>query len=67
MACAGAWGGGSCVGMPRVGARYGPEDGGGADFAAGGRPGPQGYKAMFGALRAAFPDLDVQVEHVGLQ
>ncbi|MFG2943783.1 ester cyclase [Streptomyces adustus] len=27
-------------------------------------PGPEGYKAMFGELRAAFPDLHVEVEHL---
>ncbi|MER5860225.1 ester cyclase [Streptomyces sp900105245] len=27
-------------------------------------PGPDGYKAMFGELRSAFPDLHVQVEHL---
>jgi steroid delta-isomerase-like uncharacterized protein len=26
--------------------------------------GPEGYKAMFGELRAAFPDLHVEVEHL---
>ncbi|MFF7979530.1 ester cyclase [Streptomyces sp. NPDC007901] len=34
------------------------------DPAPGQAPGPEGYKAMFGALRAAFPDLNVQVEHL---
>ncbi|WP_317441140.1 ester cyclase [Streptomyces collinus] len=33
------------------------------DPAPGQGPGPDGYKAMFGQLRAAFPDLNVQVEH----
>ncbi|MFF4839642.1 ester cyclase [Streptomyces collinus] len=34
------------------------------DPAPGQGPGPHGYKAMFGQLRAAFPDLNVQVEHL---
>ncbi|MDX2590741.1 ester cyclase [Streptomyces sp. WI03-4A] len=34
------------------------------DPAPGQGPGPDGYKAMFGQLRAAFPDLNVQVEHL---
>ncbi|MBL3670546.1 ester cyclase [Streptomyces sp. M2CJ-2] len=27
-------------------------------------PGPEGYRVMFGELRAAFPDLHVEVEHL---
>ncbi|MQY34610.1 hypothetical protein SRB17_25800 [Streptomyces sp. RB17] len=27
-------------------------------------PGPEGYKALFGELRAAFPDLHVAVDHL---
>ncbi|MEU1622153.1 ester cyclase [Streptomyces sp. NPDC005722] len=27
-------------------------------------PGPEGYEEMFGAMRRAFPDLHVEVEHV---
>ncbi|MFG2881122.1 ester cyclase [Streptomyces sp. NPDC048297] len=27
-------------------------------------PGPEGYKAMFGELRTAFPDLHLEVEHL---
>ncbi|PWI05441.1 ester cyclase [Streptomyces sp. NWU339] len=34
------------------------------DPAPGQVPGPEGYKAMFGELRAAFPDLHVEVEHL---
>jgi steroid delta-isomerase-like uncharacterized protein len=34
------------------------------DPAPGQGPGPEGYKAMFGELRAAFPDLNVEVEHL---
>ncbi|MFF8866389.1 ester cyclase [Streptomyces sp. NPDC015139] len=34
------------------------------DPAPGQGPGPDGYKAMFGELRSAFPDLHVQVEHL---
>ncbi|PKW05293.1 conserved hypothetical protein, steroid delta-isomerase-related [Streptomyces sp. 1222.5] len=34
------------------------------DPAPGQGPGPDGYKAMFGELRSAFPDLHVQVEHM---
>ncbi|MFD9094382.1 ester cyclase [Streptomyces collinus] len=34
------------------------------DPAPGQGPGPDGYKAMFGQLRGAFPDLNVQVEHL---
>ncbi|MEV5147158.1 ester cyclase [Streptomyces sp. NPDC052727] len=34
------------------------------DPAPGQGPGPAGYKAMFGGLRAAFPDLNVAVEHL---
>jgi steroid delta-isomerase-like uncharacterized protein len=34
------------------------------DPAPGQGPGPEGYKGMFGALREAFPDLNVQVEHL---
>ncbi|MFD9006453.1 ester cyclase [Streptomyces sp. NPDC059582] len=34
------------------------------DPAPGQGPGPEGYKAMFGELRAAFPDLHVDVEHL---
>jgi steroid delta-isomerase-like uncharacterized protein len=34
------------------------------DPAPGQGPGPEGYKAMFGDLRAAFPDLHVEVEHL---
>ncbi|MFE0510776.1 ester cyclase [Streptomyces sp. NPDC058964] len=34
------------------------------DPAPGQAPGPEGYKAMFGELRAAFPDLHVEVEHL---
>ncbi|WP_433511776.1 ester cyclase [Nonomuraea sp. CA-143628] len=34
------------------------------DPAPGQGPGPDGYKAMFGEMRAAFPDLRVEVEHL---
>ncbi|WP_069462841.1 ester cyclase [Actinacidiphila rubida] len=34
------------------------------DPAPGQGPGPEGYQAMFGELRRAFPDLHVEVEHV---
>ncbi len=34
------------------------------DPAPGQGPGPAGYKAMFGELRAAFPDLNVAVDHL---
>ncbi|MEU9152058.1 ester cyclase [Streptomyces sp. NPDC048417] len=34
------------------------------DPAPGQGPGPEGYKGMFGELREAFPDLNVQVEHL---
>ncbi|MEU9387900.1 ester cyclase [Streptomyces sp. NPDC048279] len=34
------------------------------DPAPGQGPGPEGYKDMFGALREAFPDLNVEVEHL---
>ena len=34
------------------------------DPAPGQVPGPEGYKAMFADLRAAFPDLHVAVEHL---
>ncbi|MER5754961.1 ester cyclase [Streptomyces sp. NPDC002088] len=34
------------------------------DPAPGQASGPEGYKAMFGELRAAFPDLHVEVEHL---
>ncbi|MFG2959337.1 ester cyclase [Streptomyces sp. NPDC048291] len=34
------------------------------DPAPGQVPGPAGYKAMFNDLRAAFPDLHVEVEHL---
>jgi steroid delta-isomerase-like uncharacterized protein len=34
------------------------------DPAPGQGPGPEGYKAMFGELRTAFPDLHVEVEHL---
>ncbi|MEE4546595.1 ester cyclase [Streptomyces sp. V4-01] len=34
------------------------------DPAPGQGPGPEGYKAMFGDLRTAFPDLHVEVEHL---
>ncbi|MEV5387291.1 ester cyclase [Streptomyces sp. NPDC052721] len=34
------------------------------DPAPGQGPGPAGYKAMFGGLRAAIPDLNVAVEHL---
>jgi steroid delta-isomerase-like uncharacterized protein len=34
------------------------------DPAPGQGPGPEGYKAMFGELRVAFPDLNVEVEHL---
>ncbi|MFS4091929.1 ester cyclase [Streptomyces sp. AF1A] len=34
------------------------------DPAPGQGPGPEGYKAMFGELRTAFPDLQVEVEHL---
>ncbi|MFI1767949.1 ester cyclase [Streptomyces sp. NPDC020800] len=34
------------------------------DPAPGQTPGPEGYKAMFGELREAFPDLHVEVEHL---
>lgn len=34
------------------------------DPAPGQGPGPEGYKAMFGELRTAFPDLNVEVEHL---
>ncbi|MER5791284.1 ester cyclase [Streptomyces sp. NPDC001980] len=34
------------------------------DPAPGQAPGPGGYKTMFGELRTAFPDLDLQVEHL---
>ncbi|MFF4899008.1 ester cyclase [Streptomyces sp. NPDC001068] len=34
------------------------------DPAPGQGPGPDGYKGMFGELREAFPDLNVQVEHL---
>ncbi|MBW8796815.1 MAG: ester cyclase [Streptomyces sp.] len=34
------------------------------DPAPGQTPGPGGYKAMFGELRRAFPDLHLQVEHL---
>ncbi|MGX4688184.1 ester cyclase [Streptomyces sp. JNUCC 63] len=34
------------------------------DPAPGQVPGPEGYKAMFDELRAAFPDLHVEVEHL---
>ncbi|MFE7707253.1 ester cyclase [Streptomyces sp. NPDC057486] len=34
------------------------------DPAPGQAPGPEGFKAMFGELRAAFPDLHVEVEHL---
>ena len=34
------------------------------DPAPGQRPGPQGYRDMFTELRAAFPDLHVEVEHL---
>ncbi|MFF1835031.1 ester cyclase [Streptomyces sp. NPDC058231] len=34
------------------------------DPAPGQEPGPEGYKAMFGELRTAFPDLHVEVEHL---
>ncbi|MEU5310483.1 ester cyclase [Streptomyces sp. NPDC021562] len=34
------------------------------DPAPGQGPGPDGYKDMFAQLRAAFPDLHVQVEHL---
>ncbi|MFF8406211.1 ester cyclase [Streptomyces sp. NPDC015684] len=34
------------------------------DPAPGQGPGPDGYEAMFGELRSAFPDLHVRVEHL---
>lgn len=34
------------------------------DPAPGQAPGPEGYKAMFGELRTAFPDLHVEAEHL---
>ncbi len=34
------------------------------DPAPGQVPGPQGYRDMFGELRAAFPDFHVEVEHL---
>jgi steroid delta-isomerase-like uncharacterized protein len=34
------------------------------DPAPGQGPGPEGYKAMFGELRTAFPDLHVAVDHM---
>ncbi len=34
------------------------------DPAPGQVPGPQGYAAMFGELRAAFPDLHIEVDHL---
>ncbi|MGW4565555.1 ester cyclase [Streptomyces sp. NPDC004561] len=34
------------------------------DPASGQGPGPDGYKAMFGELRTAFPDLHLDVEHL---
>ncbi|MFJ2735992.1 ester cyclase [Streptomyces sp. NPDC087317] len=34
------------------------------DPAPGQAPGPEGYTAMFGELRTAFPDLHVEVEHL---
>ncbi|WP_037908711.1 ester cyclase [Actinacidiphila yeochonensis] len=34
------------------------------DPAPGQGPGPEGYQAMFGDLRRAFPDLHVEVEHL---
>ncbi|MDX2705919.1 ester cyclase [Streptomyces sp. PA03-6a] len=34
------------------------------DPAPGQGPGPEGYEEMFGAMRRAFPDLHVEVEHV---
>jgi len=34
------------------------------DPAPGQAPGPEGFKTMFGELRAAFPDLRVEVEHL---
>ena len=34
------------------------------DPAPGQAPGPDGFKTMFGELRAAFPDLHVEVEHL---
>ncbi len=34
------------------------------DPAPGQAPGPNGYKSFFGAMRTAFPDLEVKVEHL---
>ncbi|HEY0237845.1 MAG TPA: ester cyclase [Friedmanniella sp.] len=34
------------------------------DPAPGQVPGPQGYAAMFGELRAAFPDMHIEVDHL---
>lgn len=34
------------------------------DPAPGQGPGPEGYKAMFGKIRSAFPDLKLEVEHL---
>ncbi|AWW41699.1 ester cyclase [Streptomyces cadmiisoli] len=34
------------------------------DPATGQGPGPEGYKVMFAELRSAFPDLNVEVEHL---
>ena len=34
------------------------------DPAPGQAPGPNGYKSFFGEMRAAFPDLQVKVEHL---